>query len=219
MSQPAPDPPPQTRRHTRVRTPRAATRQLATVAVRLAVGVVLAAVVAAPVAAAWAVTQTRVEATVGITPVTFALQPARHSEVRLGIPGTVYVPVSRGPFGVVATVDGPGEPETGDGDLASYVSPDMLELYTGLFHDPGPAVATYVDLLLGAVLHEFLLAELVLALVGGLAWSATTALRHRRPAHAPRSRSRSPWSLLPPCLSSSCARPASARRRRPGATR
>ena len=58
----------------------------------------------------------------------------------------------------------------------------MLELYTGLFHDPGPAVATYVDLLLGAVLHEFLLAELVLALVGGLAWSATTALRHRRPA-------------------------------------
>ena len=158
----------------------AAARPVARVFLRLVVAVLVAAFVAVPVAAAWAVTQTRVEATVGITPVTFALQPVPHSEVRLGVPGTVYLPISRGPFGVVATVDGPGEPAAGDGDLATYVSPDMLELYTGLFHDPGPAIATYVDLLKSALIHRFLVVELVLALLGGLAWSVVAVVRPRR---------------------------------------
>lgn len=142
----------------------------------------VAALVAAPVAAGWAVTQTRVEATVGITPVTFAVQPARHSEVRLGIPGTIYLPVSRGPFGVVATVDGPGEPGVGDGDLASFVSPGMLELYTGLFHDPASAIATYVDLLRRALVHRFLVVDLLLALLGAAAWSAIARSRPRGPS-------------------------------------
>ncbi len=158
--------------------PRAA-RPAAAVALRLVVAVLVSAIVAMPVAAAWAVTQTRVEATVGITPVTFGLQPGQHSELRLGVAGTVYVPVSKGPLGVVAAVDGPGEPEAGDGDLATYLSPDMLELYTTLFHDPGPAIATYVDLLQRALIHEFLVVDLVLALVGGLAWFGTALLRPR----------------------------------------
>ncbi|CAN5557944.1 hypothetical protein BH10ACT10_BH10ACT10_14210 [soil metagenome] len=155
---------------------------LADFALTVVVRLLVAALVATPVAAGWAVTQTRVEAIVGITPVTFALQPARHSEVRLGIPGTIYLPVSRGPFGVVATVDGPGEPGVGAGDLASFVSPGMLELYTGLFHDPAPAIATYVDLLRRALLHRFLVVDLLLALLGAAAWSAIARSRPRRPS-------------------------------------
>jgi hypothetical protein len=158
----------------------AALRSPAAAALRLVVALVVAATVAAPVAAGWAVTQTRVEATVGITPVTFRVQPAHHSEVRLGIPGTIYLPVSHGPFGVVATVDGPGDPGAGDGDLASYVTPDMLELYTGLFHDPGPAIATYVDLLRRQLIHQFVVVDLALALVGGLAWFVITLPGRRR---------------------------------------
>jgi hypothetical protein len=156
-----------------------APRAFATAALRLLVALVLAAVVAAPVAAGWAVTQTRVEATVGITPVTFRVQPAQHSEVRLGIPGNVYLPMSKGPFGVVATVDGPGDPGAGDGDLASYVSADMLELYSGLFHDPGPAIAKYVDLLRRELVRQFVVADLILALVGGTAWFAISLVRPR----------------------------------------
>ena len=56
------------------------------------------------------------------------------------------MPRSVGPIGVVATVDGPGDPGAGDGDLANYVRPEMLQLYTGIFHDPGPAIEQYVGL-------------------------------------------------------------------------
>ncbi len=81
---------------------------------------------------------------VGTSPTTFTLSTRGSSEVRLGIAGTVYVPQSLGPIGVVATVEGPGDPGAGDGDLANYVRPEMLKLYTGLFHDPGAAVDEYV---------------------------------------------------------------------------
>lgn len=149
------------------------------VGLRLLTTCVLATLLAAPVAAGWAVTQTQVEATVGVTPVIFRVQPTANSELRLGFPGTVFLPLSQGPLGVVATVEGPGEPEAADGDLASYVSPDMLELYTGLFHDPTAAVATYVDLLRKELIHEFVVVDLWLALIGVTAWSAIALIRPR----------------------------------------
>ena len=57
---------------------------------------VVAAFVAAPLAVGWAVSHTRVDEQVGITPTTFTLGTDGHSEVRLGIAGTVYVPRSCG---------------------------------------------------------------------------------------------------------------------------
>jgi hypothetical protein len=129
---------------------------------------VIAAVVAAPLAVAWAVTRTEVQQTVGITPTTFSLSTAGHSELRLGVAGTLYVPRSRGPLGMVATVQGPAVPEVRGGDLAAYVTPDMLRLYTGLFHDPEPALGEYVDVLVRALWHRLLAAELLLAAGGGL---------------------------------------------------
>jgi Icc-related predicted phosphoesterase len=146
---------------------RGAQRALPTV-VRLVSSVAVAALLGSPLAVSWAVTHTSVQAAIGTTPATFTLTTRGHSELRLGIAGTVFVPVSRGPIGVVATVDGPGDPGTGDGDLASYVRPEMLELYAGLFHDPEPAVQEYVDLVLGDFWRRLLIAELTVAGVGGL---------------------------------------------------
>ena len=128
---------------------------------------VLAAVVAAPLAVGWAVAHTSVEEQVGITPTTFTLSTGGHSEVRLGIAGTVYVPRSRGPLGLVATVNGPASPQAGATDLASYVSPRMLRLYTGLFHDPEPAIRGYVGLLQRELARQLLVTELVLTVLGG----------------------------------------------------
>ncbi len=136
---------------------------------RLVTATLLAAVVVAPLAVAWTVTRTEVPQTVGVTPTTFSLTTAGRSELRLGIAGTLYLPRSVGPFGVVATVQGPTTPEAGGGgDLASYVTPSMLRLYTGLFHHPKPALGEYVEVLAGALWHRLLAAELLLAAGGGL---------------------------------------------------
>jgi predicted phosphodiesterase len=135
---------------------------------QLVLATVVAAVVAAPLAVAWTVTRTQVQQTVGVTPTSFSLTTAGHSELRLGVAGTLYLPRSKGPLGVVATVQGPTAQDVGGGDLASYVTPDMLQLYTGLFHDPEPALKEYVDVLSRALWHGLLSAELLLAAGGGL---------------------------------------------------
>lgn len=134
---------------------------------RWAACVLTAGVLGLPVAFAWAVTHTEVTQQIGTSPTTFTLSTQGHSELRLGIAGTIYVPDSRGTLGIVATVDGPGDPGAGDGDLANYVRPEMLELYTGLFHDPEAAVAEYVDLVTAELERELLVSVLVVALVGG----------------------------------------------------
>jgi Calcineurin-like phosphoesterase len=148
---------------------------------------VAAALLSLPLATAWALTHTEVRDTIGVSPTTFSLTTRGHSELRLGIAGTVYVPRSAGPLGMVATVDGPLEPSDGGADLASYVRPDLLQLYSGLFHDPGPAVRGYVDVLVDRFRHELLVAELWSTLLLGTAvvlvtrlWPASTA-RSRRP--------------------------------------
>jgi hypothetical protein len=138
------------------------------VVLRLVLATVVAAVVSLPLALSWAVNRTDVQQIVGVTPTTFSLTTAGRSELRLGVAGTLFIPQSRGPFGVVATVDGPAVPDVGNGDLASYVTPQMLQLYTGLFHDPGPAITGYLDLLVRQFWHELLTAELFLAALGGL---------------------------------------------------
>jgi Calcineurin-like phosphoesterase len=136
---------------------------------RVALVYLVVAVVVAPLTAAWALTRTTVEDAIGVSPTTFSLTTRGHSELRLGIAGTVYVPRSAGPIGLVATVDGPisADGTVGGGDLAQYVSPAMLELYAGLFHDPERAVRGYVDLVVDEVRHQFLVAELALTLLGG----------------------------------------------------
>ncbi|MGD9958046.1 metallophosphoesterase family protein [Nocardioides sp.] len=152
----------------RQRIPSATLRSAGAWTARFLVAALCVAVVAAPLSFAWAISRTTVHETIGVTPATFTLNTSGHSEVRLGIAGTAYVPLSRGPIGVVATVNGPGDPGAGDGDLASYVTPEMLELYTGLFHDPERAVQGYVDLVVAEFRHMFLVTELIVAGVGGL---------------------------------------------------
>ncbi|WP_193611730.1 metallophosphoesterase family protein [Nocardioides lijunqiniae] len=136
-------------------------------ALRLLVAMVLAGVLGSPLALSWALTHTQVEAQIGTSPTTFSLSTEGHSEVRLGIAGTVYVPESNGAVGLVATVNGPGDPGAGDGDIADYARPEMLQLYAGLFHDPAAAVQEYVDLVQREFYHQLLLAELVVAVGGG----------------------------------------------------
>ncbi len=143
---------------------------------RALVCLLVAGVLGAPLAVGWAVSHTSVRETVGITPTTFSLSLSGRSELRLGIAGTVYLPLSRGPVGVVVSVDGPGDPQAGGGDLASYVTPRMLQLYTSLFHDAGPAVQGYVDRLADELVRQLLVAELVLAGVGGAALLALVSL-------------------------------------------
>lgn len=132
-----------------------------------------------PLALGWAINRAEVRELVGITPTTFSLTTSGHSELRLGVPGTVYLPMARGPFGVVATVEGPGDPDIGNGDLASYVTPEMLRLYAGLFHDPEPALTAYVDQLVAEVRQQLLLAVGTLAGLGGLTLFALSMLLPR----------------------------------------
>ncbi|MFB9312201.1 metallophosphoesterase family protein [Nocardioides plantarum] len=153
---------------------------------RYAVCVVVAGVIGLPLSLSWAVTHTEVDEKIGTSPTTFTLSTQGHSEVRLGIAGTVYVPSSRGPLGVVATIDGPGDPGAGNGDLANYVRPEMLELYTGLFHDPEDAVAEYVDLVTAELRHQLVVSVLVVALVGGLGLLALSELLPLRSLRASR---------------------------------
>lgn len=146
--------------------------------------VLVAGLLGSPLAVSWAITHTVVDAKIGTTPTTFTLSTQGQSAVRLGIAGTIYVPRAVGPIGVVATVDGPGDPGAGDGDLANYVRPEMLELYTGIFHDPGPAIDQYVGLVKAELRHQLIRALLVLALGGGallLALSYLVPLRRSEP--------------------------------------
>ncbi|WP_323792094.1 hypothetical protein [Nocardioides sp.] len=158
--------------------------------IRWAVCLVTAGVLGLPVAAAWAVTHTSVEQLIGTTPTTFTLSTQGQSELRLGIAGTVYVPRAVGPLGVVASVDGPGDPGAGDGDLANYVRPEMLRLYTGIFHDPGPAIDQYVGLVQTELTHQLRLAILTVTLAGGTLLLALTYLLPLRPLSGRRARLR-----------------------------
>jgi hypothetical protein len=143
---------------------------------RLGACVLLAGLLGLPLALSWAVTHTEVSEKVGTSPTTFTLSTQGHSEVRLGIAGTVYVPEAIGPLGIVATVDGPGDPGVGDGDLAGYVRPEMLELYAGLFHDPQDAVDQYVGLVRAELGRQLLVSTAFVAGAGGLAAYAVSRL-------------------------------------------
>ena len=147
---------------------RSALRRARDIALRWLACVLVAGLLGAPLAVGWAITHTVVEEKIGTTPTRFTLSTEGHSELRLGIAGTIFVPRAVGPFGVVATVDGPGDPGAGDGDLANYVRPEMLALYTGIFHDPGPAIEQYVGLVQVELRHQAIQALLVVALGGGL---------------------------------------------------
>ncbi|RLV50961.1 hypothetical protein D9V37_03245 [Nocardioides mangrovicus] len=131
--------------------------------------VAVVAVVVAPLALAWGVTTTRVHDTIGVSPATFSLSTDGRSALELGLAGTVYVPRAKGPFGLVARVDAPTDADAlpdGTSDLASLVSPQMLEVYAGLYHHPGRAIDGYVDLLRARLVHDVLLAEVLLTVVG-----------------------------------------------------
>lgn len=137
-------------------------------AIRLVSCLLIAAIVGAPLAVAWAVEHTVVEADVGTSPARFTLTTNGRTEVRLGIAGTIYVPRSQGPFGVVATIEGPGTAANDTADLAAYVSPEMLALYAGLFHDPQTAIDEYVGLVEQEFRNQVIKAELTAVLGGGL---------------------------------------------------
>ena len=146
------------------------------VLLRWVVCVAAAAVLGLPLAVSWAVTHTVVQEKVGTSPTTFTLSTQGQSELRLGIAGTIYVPRAVGPLGVRATVDGPGDPGAGNGDLANYVRPEMLALYTGLFHDPGPAIDQYVGLVQDELRRQ-LVRSVVVTSLGGSDFRCDLAVR------------------------------------------
>ncbi|WP_300405771.1 metallophosphoesterase [Nocardioides sp.] len=158
------------------------------VLLRWVVCVAAAAVLGLPLAVSWAVTHTVVQEKVGTSPTTFTLSTQGQSELRLGIAGTIYVPRAVGPLGVRATVDGPGDPGAGNGDLANYVRPEMLALYTGLFHDPGPAIDQYVGLVQDELRRQLVRSVVVTSLGGGLLLLGLSYLLPLRGRTTPRRR-------------------------------
>lgn len=140
------------------------------VALRALASIFIAGLLGSPLAIAWAITHTEVHDTIGTSPATFTLSTRGNSELRLGLAGTIYVPESAGPFGMVglvATVDGPGDPGAGDGDLANYLRPEMLALYAGLYHDPQAAIDEYAHLVQDDLEHQLVVAGLIVTLGGG----------------------------------------------------
>ncbi|WP_232678624.1 metallophosphoesterase [Nocardioides sp. R-C-SC26] len=165
------------------RTMRTRLRPAGPVLVRAAVCLGIAVLLSLPLAFTWAVTHTEVREQIGTSPTTFSLTTGGHSELRLGIAGTVYVPQSWGPVGLIAQVEGPGDPGAGDGDLANYVRPEMLQLYTGLFHDPQAAVDQYIERVEQEFRRQMVVSCLVLGCLGGVVLfglSYLLPLRHQR---------------------------------------
>jgi hypothetical protein len=136
--------------------------------VRVVVCMLVAAVVAFPVAVERGIEHARIRDSIGLVPAEFTLTGSSDSQLRLGILGTIRVPVSRGPLGLNVTIDGAPATPSGDGQIASYFSPQMLEVYGGLFHDPGRAIDGYVAQLEADLRHRILFTELSYAVLGGL---------------------------------------------------
>jgi len=170
-----------------------AARALALVA-RFFVCVLAAGLLAVPLALERALESTEVHDVIGFVPATMDLTGSGKSEIRLGLLGNVYLPFSRGGIGIVATADGAPSVggASGAGDLATFFSSRVLEVYTGLFHDPSEAVNGYARRLEAELRREILRAEAGYALVGGSALFAVSLTlvptgrwhRHRRRAFA-----------------------------------
>ncbi|MGZ4494449.1 MAG: metallophosphoesterase family protein [Nocardioides sp.] len=139
------------------------------VLLHVALCVLAAALVSAPLALERGVERTQIRDTIGLVPATLSLTGTSESELRLGILGTIRVPLSKGPLGVSVTADGAPETPAGDGGVSSYFSPQMLAVYGGLFHDPARAVDGYVEQLQDALLRQALDTELLYAALGGAA--------------------------------------------------
>jgi len=148
--------------HQRTRQRRPSTRLLA----RLGLCLVAAAIISLPLALERGVERTQIRDSIGLVPARLALTGSSDSELRLGLLGTIRFPVSRGPIGMSVIADGPPTSPDGGHGIASYVSPQMLQVYGGLFHDPGKAIRGYVDQLGDELQRQVLLAEVFYSLVG-----------------------------------------------------
>lgn len=152
--------------------PRRRTERLLPV-VRLLGGYLLAvlAVAAAtlPISVERGIENAVVRETIGVVPATLTLTGTSNSRLELGIVGSLTLPLARGPFGVRATVDGPPATVSGSEAVASYFSPELVQVYSGLFHDADAATQAYVDEIVDELLAETFKAMLVFSLPGGLA--------------------------------------------------
>jgi hypothetical protein len=135
--------------------------------VRLVLGLVASAVISLPLALERGIERTQIRDSIGLVPAQLTLTGSSDSELRLGLLGTIRIPVSRGPVGISVTADGPPSSPSGGDGIASYFSPQMLEVYGGLFHDPEKAVRGYVDQLGDELQRQVLSAELFYAVLGG----------------------------------------------------
>jgi hypothetical protein len=151
---------------------------------RLLVCILAAGLVAVPLAVQRGLADTEVHDVVGVVPATFTLSGSSTSQLRLGLLGNLYSPASRGPLGIVATVDGPPPTTSVNTGIASYFSKHMLEVYAGLFHDPQRAIAGYEAKLRGALVAQILTAEVRYAVAGGVlvlvAWLLLNPVAKRR---------------------------------------
>jgi len=118
----------------------------------------VAAVLAAPFAAVWGIGHARVVDYLGPHRVEFAANYRGEVQVDLGPLGSAYLPSPAAPIGLSLEVGGVGSATTGD----SLLAPETLTAYTGLYTDPGEAVAGVVDRLVVDALVGSLQAELVL---------------------------------------------------------
>jgi hypothetical protein len=142
--------------------------EVARLAARLAISLLIAAVVVAPLAVEHGIEHAQVHDAVGVAPATLTLSGNSTSELRLGLLGSFVAPFSKGRLGISATIDRPPSTSPG-GDVAAYFSPQMLEIYSALFHDPSRALDGYADSMARDLRHQILVDELLYTAIGGSA--------------------------------------------------
>ncbi|MGH3447178.1 MAG: hypothetical protein ACRDP4_06100 [Nocardioidaceae bacterium] len=148
-------------------------------ALRFAICVVAAAIALLPLALEHGLESTEVHDSIGVVPATFTLTGDSESQLRLGVLGNLYSPASNGVFGIAVTVDGPPSVSSSNPSIASYFSSQMLQVYGGLFHDPGSAIEGYKHELVQALQGEVIENEVVYALVGGVGLFALSLVLRR----------------------------------------
>ena len=145
---------------------------------------VLAAVLVLPVALQQSVERARFDDRLGAFPVSVSLSHNGRSTLDTGVAGKLYWQRT-GVAGLGASLRSTGPPEAG-GTLSSYVSPEFLQANAAFVDDPAQVARVYGEELRDRVLGMLVVAELVAALLGGLA--GAVLLGRRRPRVAPRAR-------------------------------
>lgn len=146
---------------------------------RLVVLGLAAAVLALPITLEQSLERARFDDRLGTFPVSVSLAHDGQSTLDTGIAGKLYWERT-GVGGFGARLRSTGPPEAG-GTVSSYVSPEFLQANAAFVDDPGQVARAYGEELRGQLLRTLVVAELAVAVIGGLAGALIAGRRRRAP--------------------------------------